>query len=69
VLVPLLRTRAAALAALLSGATMLLLMRLVPGGIAVLGAGVAGSAAGAWWTRHAQEPFSGNVAGATRGPG
>ena len=48
VLVPLVRTRTAALTALVAGATALLLVRLAPGGVTVLGAGLAGSAAGAW---------------------
>jgi predicted branched-subunit amino acid permease len=48
VLVPLVRTRAAAVTALVAGATALLLVRLAPGGVTVLGAGLAGSAAGAW---------------------
>jgi predicted branched-subunit amino acid permease len=52
VLVPLVRTRTAALVALVAGATALLLARLVPGGVAVLGAGLVGSAAGAWRTRR-----------------
>ena len=52
VLVPLVRTRAAALVALVAGATALLLVRLVPGGVAVLGAGLVGSAVGAWRTRR-----------------
>src|SRR5205814_650363 len=42
------RTRTAALTALVAGATALLLVRLAPGGVTVLGAGLAGSAAGAW---------------------
>lgn len=54
VLVPLVRTRVAALVALVAGLTALLLAQLAPGGIAVFGAGVAGSAAGAWWARHDQ---------------
>jgi len=52
VLVPLVRTRPLALVALVSGLATLLLGQLVPGGIAVLGAAVVGSAAGAWSTRH-----------------
>ena len=52
VLVPLVRTRTAALVALVAGATALLLAWLVPGGVAVLGAGLVGSAVGAWRTRR-----------------
>lgn len=54
VLVPLVRTRAAALTALVAGVSALLVARLMPGGVAVLGAGLAGSAAGAWWARREQ---------------
>lgn len=52
VLVPLVRTRAAALTALVAGVVTLLLIRLVPGSMVVLGASLAGSAVGAWWSRH-----------------
>lgn len=52
VLVPLVRTRAAALTAVVAGVAPLLLARLAPGGVAVLGAGLAGSAARAWWARR-----------------
>jgi predicted branched-subunit amino acid permease len=52
VLVPLLRTHAACLAGLTSALVALLLARLVPLGIAVLAAGLAGSTAGAWWARR-----------------
>jgi predicted branched-subunit amino acid permease len=52
VLIPLLRGRAALLAALVAAAAMLLLSSLVPSGVAVLGAGGLGSAAGAWWSRR-----------------
>ena len=62
VLVPLVRTRSAALAALVAGAATLLLMQLAPT-VAVLGAGLAGSAVGAWWA-HRDRP---SPAGA--GPG
>lgn len=65
VLVPLLRSRAAALVALVAGATALVLVRLVPGGVVVLGAGLAGSAAGAWATRQER----GAVASAAAAPG
>jgi predicted branched-subunit amino acid permease len=51
VLIPLVRTRAAALAALVAGAATLLLAWLAPS-VAVLGAGLAGSAAGAWWAHR-----------------
>jgi predicted branched-subunit amino acid permease len=56
VLVPLLRTRAAVTVALVSAVLALLLSRLLPIGVAVLGAGVAGSAVGAWGTRHEGQP-------------
>jgi predicted branched-subunit amino acid permease len=52
VLVPLLRTRAAVGVAIASGIAALILARAAPAGIAVLGAGLAGGAAGAWWTRQ-----------------
>src|SRR5262249_52786187 len=51
VLVPLVRSRAALLASLAAGGAALLLTKLAPGGLAVLGAGLVGSAAGAWWAR------------------
>ena len=51
VLIPLVRTRAAALAAVAAGAAALLLAWLAPS-VAVLGGGLAGSAVGAWWARH-----------------
>jgi predicted branched-subunit amino acid permease len=51
VLVPLVRTRVDATVALVSGLVALGLTRVMPVGVAVLGAGVAGSAVGAWWTR------------------
>jgi predicted branched-subunit amino acid permease len=51
VLVPLLRTRAARITGLTSGLTALLLTRILPLGLSVLGAGLAGCAAGTWWTR------------------
>jgi predicted branched-subunit amino acid permease len=53
VLTPLLKSRAAWLTALVAGGTALLLGRVVPAGVAVLGAGVAGSAVGAWWADRA----------------
>jgi predicted branched-subunit amino acid permease len=52
VLVPLVRTRATALTALVAGVTALLLTQLAPGGIATLGAALVGSVAGAWWARR-----------------
>lgn len=58
VLVPLLRTRAARVAGLTSGLVALLLTRLLPLGVAVLGAGFAGSAAGAWWVGHEEGPIA-----------
>lgn len=51
VLVPLLRTRAAVLTALVAAAATLLLREVAPG-VAILGAGLAGSIAGAWWSRR-----------------
>jgi predicted branched-subunit amino acid permease len=51
VLVPLVRTRPAVLVAAVAGATALLLVRIAPGGVAVLGAGLVGCAVGAWATR------------------
>ena len=51
VLVPLVGTRPMALVALVAGMAALLLVRVVPSGIAVLGAGVLGIAAGAWLER------------------
>ncbi|HVB08857.1 MAG TPA: AzlC family ABC transporter permease [Bacillota bacterium] len=48
VLLPLMRSRGAVAAALAAAATALVLGRAAPGGVAVLGAAVAGSAAGAW---------------------
>ena len=54
VLVPLLRSRAALLVALVAGLTALALARLAPAGVVVLASGVAGSAAGAWLT-HGEE--------------
>lgn len=51
VLVPLLRSRAAFTVALVAGVVSLALSRVLPIGIAVLGAGVCASAAGTWWTR------------------
>lgn len=51
VLVPAVRSRAGVLAVVVAGATALLLDRLGAGGAAVLAAGVAGSAAGAWVAR------------------
>jgi predicted branched-subunit amino acid permease len=63
VLVPLVRTRAAVLTALVAGVTALLVARLAPGGVAVLGAGLAGSAAGAWWAQrdHARADATGDA--------
>jgi predicted branched-subunit amino acid permease len=53
VLVPLLRTRAAALTALVAGVVTLLMVRLAPSGVVVLSASLTGSAVGAWWARRA----------------
>jgi branched chain amino acid efflux pump len=63
VVVPLIRTRAAALAALVAGGATLLLVGHAPSGVAVLGAGLVGSAAGAWWAhRGGAAPTAGEVA-------
>ena len=51
VLVPLVRSRPALLVAVVAGVTALLLVRVAPGGVAVLGAGLVGCAVGAWATR------------------
>jgi predicted branched-subunit amino acid permease len=51
VVVPMIRTRTVALVALVAGVTALLLAQVAPGGVAVLGAGVAGCGVGAWRTR------------------
>jgi predicted branched-subunit amino acid permease len=48
VLVPLVRTRPAVVTALVAAAIVLLLAQAVPTGVAVLGAGLGGSLAGAW---------------------
>ena len=48
VLVPLVRTRPAVVTVLMAGSTVLLLTQIVPTGVAVLGAGLGGSLAGAW---------------------
>jgi len=52
VLVPLVRSRPALLVAVVAGAMALLLARVAPGGVAVLGAGLVGCAVGAWATRE-----------------
>ena len=52
VLVPLVRSRPALLVAVVAGAIALLLARVAPGGVAVLGAGLVGCAVGAWATRE-----------------
>jgi predicted branched-subunit amino acid permease len=51
VLVPLVRTRPAVLVAVVAGLTALLLLQVLPGGVAVLGAGLVGCGMGAWVTR------------------
>ena len=56
VLAPLLRTPVTCLVGLTSTLAALLLTELVPLGVAVLGAGVAGSAVGTWWTRREDAP-------------
>ncbi len=69
VLVPLVRTRAAVCAAVVAGVAALLLVRLTPGGVAVLGAGLAGSVAGACWLRRDARDRVGSGAGAKAEPG
>jgi predicted branched-subunit amino acid permease len=54
VLVPLIRNRAAVMTALVAAAATLLLVRLAPSGVSVLGAGLAGSAVGAWWSSRGE---------------
>lgn len=49
VLAPIIRTSPALVTLLVAGATMLLLSGVVPVGVALLAAAVAGSAAGSWW--------------------
>jgi predicted branched-subunit amino acid permease len=61
VLVPLVRSHAAGLAVLVAGVATLPLLPLLPGGIAVLGAGIAGSAAGALWTRRGRATDAGGA--------
>ena len=51
VLVPLVRSRPALLVAVVAGLTALVLVRIAPGGVAVLGAGLVGCGVGAWATR------------------
>jgi predicted branched-subunit amino acid permease len=51
VLVPLVRSRPALLVAVVAGLTALVLVRIAPGGVTVLGAGLVGCAVGAWATR------------------
>lgn len=52
VLVPLLRARPMAIAALVAALTTFGLLTALPSGVAVLGGGVVGCAAGAWWSRR-----------------
>jgi predicted branched-subunit amino acid permease len=56
VLVPLVRSRPAVLVAAVAGLTALLLSRIAPGGVAVLGAGLVGCAVGAWAMREPPTP-------------
>ena len=63
VLVPLLRTRTAALVALVAGAAALALTFVAPGGPALLGGGLAGGAVGAWRMRPAALGIAGDDAG------
>jgi predicted branched-subunit amino acid permease len=53
VLAPLLRDRPMAIAALVATVATFGLLTLAPSGVAVLGGGVAGCCAGAWWSRRA----------------
>jgi predicted branched-subunit amino acid permease len=55
VLTPLVRTRAAALAVVVAAGATLALTRLAPAGVATLGAGLLGSAAGAWQARRLEQ--------------
>ena len=52
VLVPLVRSRPLVLVCAVAGVVAWLLLRVAPGGVAVLGAGLAGCCVGAWATRH-----------------
>lgn len=61
VLVPLVRTRTAALVALVAGVTALVLIWGGAAIVAVLGAGLAGSAVGAWRTRRDGEVHGGHL--------
>jgi predicted branched-subunit amino acid permease len=56
VLVPLVRSRPAVLVAAVAGIAALLMARIAPGGVAVLGAGLVGCVVGAWATRTAPTP-------------
>jgi predicted branched-subunit amino acid permease len=56
VLVPLVRRWPMLLVAVVSGSAAWLLLRVAPGGVAVLGAGVVGCATGAWLTGKARTP-------------
>lgn len=53
ILVPLVRRRAALVAAIVAGATALVLIQATPVGVAVLGAGIAGAGSGAWASTRA----------------
>lgn len=55
-LVPLVRTRVELVVAVATGALAWLLARELPGGVAILATGVAGSLLGAWLTRHRPPP-------------
>lgn len=56
VLVPLIRTRSMLLVAVAAGATAYGLSLIAPGGVAVLGAGLAGCLVGAWLLRNERSP-------------
>lgn len=61
VLVPLLRTRVAALAAVTAAGALLALAPIAPGSVALLGAALAGSGAGAWWEGRAPSMGTGRT--------
>ncbi len=56
VLIPLVRSRPAVLTAIVAATTTLVVSRVSPGGIAILAAGLTGSAAGAWSAARHGEP-------------
>lgn len=60
VLVPLVRTRPAVVTVLVASATALLLAQIAPAGVAVLGAGLGGSLAGAWSAGRGEADLNGS---------